>query len=285
VECACCFDECLFLEMYQCPEGHLFCKSCISSQAKTALAMRNSVIKCMDASHCPTTFNAKTLQNCLDPKMYALWQDIIQEDALADLQGLENCPKCDLAVLCEDDLTKMPLLRCPRHECRFVSCRKCKMGDHTGRKCQKVVKGRSDLDEHKVEEAMSNALVRKCPKCRMAFVKSEGCGKCGTYSCYLCRKVVTSYDHFNRGGHPDDNSRKCSLWDDPIGGIEARHQAEARQAYIPLSSLTSQQVSEAERLARKKKRASSGNGSFRTWFSGLRRVDNKVSEFVSEVGY
>lgn len=51
---------------------------------------------------------------------------------------------------------------------------------------------------------MSEALIRRCPKCQQPFVKEDGCNKmrcaqCGTYSCFCCRAIIdskTPYTHF-----------------------------------------------------------------------------------------
>jgi len=47
------------------------------------------------------------------------------------------------------------------------------------------------------ENQMSEAVIRKCPKCSMAFVKQDGCNKmtcrCRTTQCYLCRATNIGY--------------------------------------------------------------------------------------------
>jgi len=67
---------------------------------------------------------------------------------------------------------------------------------------------------------MTRALMRNCPKCQKAFVKEHGCNKmscpdCHTLSCYICRNIISGYDHFDQGpshvARPD--SKKCPLWD------------------------------------------------------------------------
>ena len=51
-----------------------------------------------------------------------------------------------------------------------------------------------------VEEAISEAKIRKCYKCHKPFVKSDGCNKitcgCGAKQCYVCRAAIKDYTHF-----------------------------------------------------------------------------------------
>ena len=53
-----------------------------------------------------------------------------------------------------------------------------------------------------IEEAMSEAMVRKCNKCGLRFVKLDGCNKitcrCGNTQCFVCSKDVVGYNHFDR---------------------------------------------------------------------------------------
>ncbi|KAK4189273.1 putative E3 ubiquitin-protein ligase RNF216 [Podospora australis] len=83
-----------------------------------------------------------------------------------------------------------------------------------------------------VEQAMSMAIKRVCPKCNTSFVKSQGCNKlvcvCGYKMCYVCRKDIgpsrsneaggeEGYQHFCNhfravlGGCTQCN--KCNLWE------------------------------------------------------------------------
>jgi TRIAD3 protein (E3 ubiquitin-protein ligase RNF216) len=92
---------------------------------------------------------------------------------------------------------------------------------------------------HAIEEAMSEALIRKCPKCTQACVKEAGCNKmmcqtCRTMFCYVCRATIKGYDHFDQStfaavaaqirhiDHPlagpanyrePKDTKKCRLWD------------------------------------------------------------------------
>jgi E3 ubiquitin-protein ligase RNF216 len=135
--------------MVNCPDGHLFCRSCVTAMARESIGRRDPVrltfihvlpcrsckdysqiIRCMDGSNCQHTFPPSVLRQCLDTKSYDLWQDILQEDSLdsARIEGLERCPKCSFAIIFEVDFKHNPELRCQRTECGFVSCRRCKEG-------------------------------------------------------------------------------------------------------------------------------------------------------------
>ena len=73
-----------------------------------------------------------------------------------------------------------------------------------------------------VEEAMTEAKLRRCPECRTPFLKESGycnkirCPSCRTAVCYICRQKVESrgYDHFCVHSYDSCNQKcgKCSLW-------------------------------------------------------------------------
>lgn len=82
-----------------------------------------------------------------------------------------------------------------------------------------------------VEQAMSMAVKRVCPRCNTSFVKSAGCNKlvcpCGYKMCYVCRKDISGdgpgpdvgYRHFCDHFRPEGDGRKCdqcskcNLWE------------------------------------------------------------------------
>ncbi|KAG9124036.1 hypothetical protein FRC07_013115 [Ceratobasidium sp. 392] len=94
--------------------------------------------------------------------------------------------------------------------------------DHLPKSCKEVEQDKVLDARHAVEEAMN-------------FVKDTGCNKmtcpkCRSLSCYVCRKVIKGYDHFDqtppgaarRGGQ----SSKCPLWD----SVDQRHADEVKKA-------------------------------------------------------
>ena len=112
--------------MIQCPDAHLFCKTCMMSYAETKLGEHDANILCMDQSDCKLPFPESELRRLLTPKLLALYERIKQRKEIeaAGLENLEECPFCDYKVVIENDQEK--LFRCENAECGAVSCRKCK---------------------------------------------------------------------------------------------------------------------------------------------------------------
>ncbi|TCD66626.1 hypothetical protein EIP91_001093, partial [Steccherinum ochraceum] len=226
IECGCCFTENLFADMTQCPDGHLFCKDCVTAYASTQLGSQDSNLVCMDQSDCKLPFSESELRRLLTPKLMALYERIKQRKEIeaAGLEGLEECPFCEYKVVIENEHER--LFRCENADCGAVSCRACKKPDHLPKSCKEVQDDKKLDARHAIEEAMTAALMRNCPSCGKGFLKESGCNKmtcpnCRTLSCYVCRKVITGYDHFNQKppyDRPADNS-KCPLWDQ----VEQRH--------------------------------------------------------------
>ena len=96
-----------------------------------------------------------------------------------------------------------------------------------------------------VEQAMSAAVKRVCPRCATSFVKTAGCNKltcpCGYRMCYVCRADLGAdgYRHFCQHFRPEgDGSRcpdpdcgRCNLWEsEDVDAVlrRAREDAEAR---------------------------------------------------------
>ncbi|PFH56551.1 hypothetical protein XA68_16334 [Ophiocordyceps unilateralis] len=94
-----------------------------------------------------------------------------------------------------------------------------------------------------VEQAMSMAIKRVCPRCNTSFVKNTGCNKltcpCGYKMCYVCRADLgdVGYRHFCDHFRPDGDPKpcrecdRCNLWEsEDVERVlhEARAEAERR---------------------------------------------------------
>ncbi|KAI5984865.1 hypothetical protein EDD15DRAFT_2176650 [Pisolithus albus] len=241
IECGCCFSSYPFDNMVQCPDAHLFCKSCMTSYSSTLLGEHNPNIVCMDQSGCKLAFPESELKRFLTAKMLELYERVKQRKEIeaAGLENLEECPFCEYKCVIDNEMEK--LFRCENVECGAVTCRACKRPDHLPKSCKEVDEDRHIDAQHQVEEAMTRALMRNCPKCQKggyhaAFIKEQGCNKmtcpnCHTLSCYICRQIITGYDHFDRVGPSAPgqvgNKSKCILWEP---SVERRHAEEVNAA-------------------------------------------------------
>ncbi|KAF8816831.1 hypothetical protein BYT27DRAFT_6378460 [Phlegmacium glaucopus] len=207
IECQCCFADYPFSKMVQCPEAHLFCSTCISTYAATQLGAHNSSLTCIHSSSCSLPFPPSELKRILSVKLYELYERLEQQKQImqAGLEGLEECPFCEWKCVLEVSSEEDKLFRCGNDDggCGVVSCRGCKKLDHLPKSCKEVEEDKHLDGRHAIEEAMTRALMRNCPKCQKAFIKEQGCNKmscpnCHTLSCYVCRQVINGYDHFNQ---------------------------------------------------------------------------------------
>jgi hypothetical protein len=129
---------------------------------------------------------------------------------------------------------------CQNPECGKVSCLSCNKVWTDIHVCNEssLVALRTQ-----VEQAMSMAIKRVCPRCNTSFVKNAGCNKltcpCGYKMCYVCRADLTEegYRHFCDHFRPDGDPRpcleceRCNLWEsEDVDQVlqEARVEAERK---------------------------------------------------------
>ena len=234
MECSCCFDQVAMEEMVACrDEGHLFCVDCIRSYAESQIFSCGNLgidkntkkpalhLLCCHSSGCQSPFQDAHLSKALPDKTLQKYNELqftaqVEQAGLG--QDLCTCPKCGFQV----DLPKTQMiLQCPVEDCQFESCRNCGKESHIPYKCDEVVKlKQQDAGRLKVEEAISRAKIRTCPKCKKSFIKSDGCNKmacpCGLKLCYICRQPLPKhnpYSHFCQLPHcKHKDCGKCTLY-------------------------------------------------------------------------
>ena len=125
-----------------------------------------------------------------------------------------------------------PKFFCLAPDCRRTSCMNCNKEWADVHVCYE-----SELMalRTQVEQAMSMAIKRVCPRCNTSFVKASGCNKlvcpCGYKMCYVCRANIgddgagtaggrdVGYRHFCQHFRPHGDPRvcaecdKCNLWE------------------------------------------------------------------------
>ena len=76
-------------------------------------------------------------------------------------------------------------------------------------------------ERKRIEEQLTEAMMRECWKCKVKYYKEEGCNHmtcprpgCGAEMCYLCKQPLKDYfdNHFYDGeGGAQDNSGRCPI--------------------------------------------------------------------------
>lgn len=226
-ECECCFCECPFQKLVQCPEGHLFCVECTKRAIETAISEGRVNIQCLHFGGCDQSIPMAELERAIPPK---LLQRLNQTETLnaivgcEEIEGLVKCHNCGFMVVYDGE---GPFV-CP--ECKSKTCPKCGEEWHPDLTCEQM----KEIDKSRlVEEKMNEAVVRTCPKCKTQFMKEEGCNKmecprCHSWICYWCHQVIpkeVGYSHFWRESGICPPNR-CPLWVDN----SMLHKVEAERA-------------------------------------------------------
>ncbi|XP_025831279.1 uncharacterized protein LOC108735577 isoform X2 [Agrilus planipennis] len=212
--CQCCFDdEVMPKDIAHCNSGCVFCKSCVSKSIEVAFGEGKLQFPCL--STCTSEFSLQTLQNVLNPKIFSkiALKKQVEEVKAAGIEDIESCPFCDfVSIPAKED----KLFRCLNPSCMKESCRECKEPSHVPLRCEEVEKDEDVKARIYIENKMAEALIRKCYKCGLKFVKSDGCNKmtcsCGATMCYICNNPVIDYKHFN--GQGGTNFELCPLYSD-----------------------------------------------------------------------
>ncbi|KAL7461813.1 hypothetical protein ACHAXS_002217 [Conticribra weissflogii] len=229
LECQCCYIEYDFEDMVSCRrKGHLFCRTCLQKHVEQRIfglgnlgpSTETFEISCMHSSGCKSGFHEGQMRQALPEKVMKKYDEmrymaVVEKAAMKDAC---KCPKCQY-LACADE--SVVVFHCP--QCDYKSCRYCAEEAHPGIRCDQV-ETKDETDGRKiVEEAMTKAKIRTCPKpgCGTKFCKSDGCNKmtcpkCRTLICYICRNEIpktVAYGHFCQTPHcPHGSCKKCPLY-------------------------------------------------------------------------
>ena len=189
-------------------------------------------MRCMDGSGCTAILSIEGVGRAVPTKVVdklAFYQQQAEISA-AGIEGLEQCPHCEYKAIC-DPIEEDSVFVCQNSDCGKNTCRKCKEQSHLPKSCDEAKKDKGLSARHVIEEARSQAMMRKCPKCKAKIIKELGCNKmvcsCGNMMCYVCQQDISSqakdggYQHFHKAGS------KCPLYD--VQGTE-RHDEDANAA-------------------------------------------------------
>lgn len=227
ITCTCCFNDIEFDKTIQCSAGHLFCAACITYLIQTKITEGTSIlqIECIGYDEkCAEFIPPAQLQIALGDNLWQKYmekydQENIESAILQDGSNLEQCPACKFIVEVIESKEQLKILTCPNPECRQKVCRNCHKLAHDPLTCAQVM---TESGRMSGEEALTRALLRRCPNCEKKgiiteFIKYSGCNKmtcpkCKCQVCYLCEQVIKGYDHFDRSEQRKDEYTKCPLW-------------------------------------------------------------------------
>ncbi|OQO09681.1 hypothetical protein B0A48_05083 [Cryoendolithus antarcticus] len=239
-ECQACFDDLPMNRQVHCngDTAHFTCYECAENYIKSEVGDSRCRVLC--TAGCGAGFDPYQLNMLADKKLLERLAQLQQEKDIRDagLDDLEECPFCDYKAILppvEEDFE----FRCANPDCNKISCRRCKATSHIPMSCEQYANDSKINSRHKIEEAMTAALIRGCNGCKKQFIKEYGCNKmtcpsCGHLQCYVCSTSLKGYEHFDQtGGYPAPGQHqatpaggKCPLYDD----VEARHEHEVKVA-------------------------------------------------------
>eukprot|EP00092_Neocalanus_flemingeri_P005268 GFUD01005667.1.p1 GENE.GFUD01005667.1~~GFUD01005667.1.p1 ORF type:complete len:929 (+),score=262.59 GFUD01005667.1:112-2898(+) len=215
VECQCCFrDDCLEEDMVKCSGGHLYCRDCVENSTKVAMGEGKTTMECL--GQCSEEISWQELARALQPNVLSklIQKRQAQEVEQAGIESVVACPFCPYLTIMENEADKV--LVCRSSDCGRESCRLCREPNHVPLRCEEVEKG--EQVRKKIEEQLTEAMLRECWKCKNKFYKVEGCNKmtcrCGAGMCYLCKKEVKDYSHFYGQGGTPTMTKTCPLFSD-----------------------------------------------------------------------
>ena len=243
VECQCCFTNTPFPKATNCNGEalHFFCLECARSNANAQIELSRYKITCMDVSGCKAEFSRGQKYRFLDSKALECLDRLQLQDDLraADIPNFEKCPFCDFGAICPPVNVDREF-RCCMPECERTSCRLCKRDSHVPMTCEEFKKEDGVAERHALEEAMTNALIRTCPQCKVAVLKEDGCNKvscsrCGCVHCDMCGKDITkdAYAHFSDYG-PRGKGSGCKVHDDTDKRRRAKVEAAEKETMAQL---------------------------------------------------
>lgn len=190
LECHCCSADAGLDEIVYCSGelSHSFCHTCMQSYVNSLIGDAKYLPVCFAlGSDCRATISNEQLRRCLLPSTLDLLLDRQLQDHVKEMDlHLEACPFCDYVEEIDHDYTERNFI-CRKPVCQKVSCRACREDAHSPKTCDQARAeggGKYLHQRHAMEEAMTDALVRKCNKCKTPFIKTGGCNK---ITCTRCQ--------------------------------------------------------------------------------------------------
>ena len=187
-------------ELFLCSKNHGICEYCIKGVC-SELENGTLEIGCPSMDPCDGIIQLKELRrynNVLYEKALRMW---IEEG-----EDFIPCPNtnCRAKGVRISRYKNEKVIKC---FCGTEICLYCTKEAHPDVSCFELYrKSQGKISPQERENyLLSEAIIRKCPKCRRQIEKVTGCNRigypCGVHFCYLCEVDTTSvmYGHFKKG--------------------------------------------------------------------------------------
>ena len=145
--------------------------------AEAQIGLGKHELSCPAMDGCSATFSHTQREKFLDEGLTKAIDRLEMEAVLniANVAGLTTCPFCPYAAEYPEIVQGGDTdFYCQRPGCLEVSCRLCKRTSHQSKTCQEAAKGKGKSARKNIEEAMSDAMIRRCNKCKYACHRVSG---------------------------------------------------------------------------------------------------------------
>lgn len=124
-------------------------------------------LSCMATDSCPGGFSHSQRRRFLDKNIQrALDRNEANHMlSMVALEDLERCPFCDFAAE-YPPVGENKVFECQDKNCLKRSCRLCRKEDHLPKTCGEAAKEHGLSARRAIEEARSEAVIRRCNKCK-----------------------------------------------------------------------------------------------------------------------
>ncbi|TFK20252.1 hypothetical protein FA15DRAFT_697025 [Coprinopsis marcescibilis] len=271
--CPICYDDVTVPDIISC--GHTYCESCLRHYLISAVDSKKFPLVCVgDEATCGSPIAIPIIQRYLTPQRFNRLVDVA---FLAYLERnprkFKYCTTPDCTQIYQADNGK-DLHQCP--SCFSKICGSCNEEAHDGMRCEEARVHRNPAEQERLNsEWAARNNVKKCPRCSVMMMKSEGCNHmvcpCGAHICWRCLAVYETsgevYNHMTsaHGGFYEEPPVPAPVipvhrfWGaDPLNAppVQIQIQPDQRLAQVERDRALAQRLMlldlEAERLGRER---------------------------------
>lgn len=124
----------------------------------------------MASDSCKGGFSHSQRKKFLDKKLTTAL-DRIEANYIISICALENLEKCPFCDYAEEypPVEVNKVFECQDRKCLKHSCRLCRKENHLPQTCEEFAKENGGSARRAIEEARSDAVIRRCNKCKISI--------------------------------------------------------------------------------------------------------------------